>query len=553
MSLGEQLSSTAFSATSKAAELASDAATLISGVMGNSFQKKEKSELEKTTEALCLRIVEPFSLMVALAVHAKMEEGTRLHFEQHVPKQDRPSLGQGILRRWNSEGRNDLLGLADTVTNALILYQPWQPKNIVIRGIFEHSIIGLTRLQKLYPESDQKEGTDVVRTTISSAKAMISQNLKNKFIIAPSLPEELITYQKAIRLIGTPQKIREIAIALGVPVSTPSGYDLLTNMFVEKAAERKENDSKDVAETKEASSGPDGKPTSLQKLTLPEKVEPILADMTAQYLRVLNVVSRQLLTFQRINIEELGKQTVDGIEDPYLKQIPKVVQDPFTLMVQLSLLYDYPVGTRIGFKKCQVRFYPPSLTQWWERMGEASRDDFVIVPVREFIQDFLTEFPPSKNREIHLLCQRTVLGLKNLFEPKGAAYGEPQKGMVVKFSSSTHHLTKAYLTGLITLIESSYSSTAEETEADTLYHRATVYSRWGTEQRDQLFALLKLSPKDEGEVKSEADAKESSSIPKLQEQELGKVQQFLQEQLKSFVTTSSGAAYQLVSGKSITG
>jgi hypothetical protein len=115
-----------------------------------STQQKEKSDL----------ILEPFQVMVQLALVGFCPIGTKISISNNILTLQKPTLFQGAVRWWQSDNKDDLYYLFHAIRRYMKWYK--DPNNKITAFILTLAKKGLTRLIETYAQSDKKSITQTL-------------------------------------------------------------------------------------------------------------------------------------------------------------------------------------------------------------------------------------------------------------------------------------------------------------------------------------------------------------------------------------------------------
>ena len=115
-----------------------------------STQQKERSDL----------ILEPFQVMVQLALVSFCPVGTKISISNNILKLQKPTLFQGAWRYWNNDNKDDLYYLFHAIRRYMKWYK--DPNNKITICILRLAKNGLNRLIETYAQSDKKSITQTL-------------------------------------------------------------------------------------------------------------------------------------------------------------------------------------------------------------------------------------------------------------------------------------------------------------------------------------------------------------------------------------------------------
>jgi hypothetical protein len=115
-----------------------------------SSQQKERSDL----------ILEPFQVMVQLALVGFCPVGTKISISNNILKLQKPTLFQGALRYWNNDNKDDLYYLFHAIRRYMKWYK--DPNNKITVFILELAKKGINKLIETYGQSDKKSITQTL-------------------------------------------------------------------------------------------------------------------------------------------------------------------------------------------------------------------------------------------------------------------------------------------------------------------------------------------------------------------------------------------------------
>lgn len=110
----------------------------------NYFKQLKTSEQNLSN----LQLLEPFSIILKLAIISFKEEHTKIAISDNNMFIQTPSFYQGIIRYMYGNNREDICFLLKPIMRALELYDP--AKDEKIKYIFERAAKGLSKLKKSY-------------------------------------------------------------------------------------------------------------------------------------------------------------------------------------------------------------------------------------------------------------------------------------------------------------------------------------------------------------------------------------------------------------------
>lgn len=112
--------------------------------------QKERSDL----------ILEPFQVMVQLALVSFCPVGTKISISNNILKLQKPTLFQGALRYWNNDNKDDLYYLFHAIRRYMKWYK--DPDNKITVFILKLAKNGLNKLIETYAQSDKKSITQTL-------------------------------------------------------------------------------------------------------------------------------------------------------------------------------------------------------------------------------------------------------------------------------------------------------------------------------------------------------------------------------------------------------
>lgn len=112
--------------------------------------QKERSDL----------ILEPFQVMVQLALVSFCPVGTKISISNNILKLQKPTLFQGALRYWNNDNKDDLYYLFHAIRRYMKWYK--DPNNKITVFILKLAKNGLNKLIETYAQSDKKSITQTL-------------------------------------------------------------------------------------------------------------------------------------------------------------------------------------------------------------------------------------------------------------------------------------------------------------------------------------------------------------------------------------------------------
>ncbi len=115
-----------------------------------SNQQKERSEL----------ILEPFQVMVQLALVSFCPVGTKISISNNILTLQKPTLFQGAIRYWNNDNKDDLYYLFHAIRRYMKWYK--DPNNKITIFILDLAKKGLNRLIETYAQSNKKSITQTL-------------------------------------------------------------------------------------------------------------------------------------------------------------------------------------------------------------------------------------------------------------------------------------------------------------------------------------------------------------------------------------------------------
>lgn len=113
-------------------------------------QQKERSDL----------ILEPFQVMVQLALVSFCPVGTKISISNNILKLQKPTLFQGAWRYWNNDNKDDLYYLFHAIRRYMKWYK--DPNNKITVFILKLAKNGLNKLIETYAQSDKKSITQTL-------------------------------------------------------------------------------------------------------------------------------------------------------------------------------------------------------------------------------------------------------------------------------------------------------------------------------------------------------------------------------------------------------
>ncbi len=112
--------------------------------------QKERSDL----------ILEPFQVMVQLALVSFCPVGTKISISNNILKLQKPTLFQGAWRYWNNDNKDDLYYLFHAIRRYMKWYK--DPNNKITVFILKLAKNGLNKLIETYAQSDKKSITQTL-------------------------------------------------------------------------------------------------------------------------------------------------------------------------------------------------------------------------------------------------------------------------------------------------------------------------------------------------------------------------------------------------------